>query len=139
MKKQRSLSVQTLALGAMMTALVVLLQYAGAFVRLGPFSISLVLVPIVIGAATCGTRIGAWLGLVFGAVVLLSGDAAAFLAVSIPGTVATVLIKGTLCGLFAGLVYKALHKKNETLALATAASSITASNSSRLPFIAVVS
>lgn len=106
-----------LVLGAILTALVIVLQFMGAFIKLGPFSISLVLVPIAIGAATCGTRIGAWLGLIFGLVVLYSGDAAAFLAINIPGTVITVLAKGILCGLVSGIVYNALKGKNKTLAV----------------------
>ena len=76
-KKQQT---QKLVLGAVLTALVVVLQLLGTFVRFGPFAISLVLIPIVIGAATCGYKIGAWLGFVFGVVVLLSGDATAFFA-----------------------------------------------------------
>lgn len=103
-------STRTLVLGAILTALVVLLQFMGSFIRLGPFSISLVLIPIVIGAATCGTAVATWLGLVFGAAVILSGDAAAFLAVTIPGTVVTVLSKGALCGLLAALTYKGVSK-----------------------------
>ena len=39
---------------AILIALVVVLQSMGSFIRLGPFSVSLVLVPIVIGAAVCG-------------------------------------------------------------------------------------
>lgn len=115
------MSTETMVLGAILTALVVVLQYLGQFIRLGPFSISLVLLPIVIGAATCGVKIGAWLGLVFGAVVLMTGDAAAFLAINVPGTVATVLLKGVLCGLVAGLAYKAVEKKNRYAAVVVAA------------------
>ena len=110
-----------MVLGAILTAIVVVLQFTGAAIRLGPFSVSLVLVPIVIGAATCGVGIGAWLGFIFGCVVLLSGDAAVFLAINIPGTVATVLVKGILCGLVAGIVYKALEKFNKYVAVITAA------------------
>ena len=95
-----------LVLGAILTALVILLQLIGSFIRFGPFSISLVLVPIVIGAATCGYKIGAWLGFVFGAVVLLSGDAAAFLTIDALGTFVTVVLKGTLCGVSGGFVFK---------------------------------
>ena len=112
---------KTLVLGAVLTALVILLQFMGAFVRFGPFSISLVLIPIVIGAATCGVKIGAWLGFVFGVIVLASGDAAAFLAVNVPGTVITVLLKGTACGFLAGLTYRALSKFNTYVAVACAA------------------
>ena len=114
-------SIKKLALGAVFTALVVILQLLGSFIRFGPFSISLVLVPIVLGAALCRTSIGGWLGLIFGVTVLLSGDAAAFLAVNPIGTVITVLVKGTLCGLIAGLVYSLFKNKNIYLAVILAA------------------
>lgn len=110
-----------LVLGAVLTALVVILQLLGSFIRFGPFSISLVLVPIVIGAAMCGYKIGGWLGFVFGVVVLLSGDAAAFLSIDITGTIITVLVKGLLCGLISGLVYKALEKFNRYVAVVVSA------------------
>ena len=117
---KKRMSTETLVLGAVLTALVVILQCMGQFIRFGMFSISLVLIPIVIGAATCGPKISTWLGFVFGVVVLLT-DAAAFLAISVPGTIVTVLVKGTACGLAAGLVFKAFEKKGTYLA-ATAAS-----------------
>lgn len=108
---------------ALFTAIVVLLQLL-AIVSRGfglPFSLSFVLVPIVVGAALYGVGAGAWLGFVFGVAVLLSGDAAAFLTVNIPGTVLTVLVKGAVAGLGAGLVYRLLAKKNEMLAVFAAA------------------
>lgn len=112
---------QTLVLGAVMTALVIILQLLGSFIKLGPFSVSLVLVPVVLGAALCDYKIGAWLGFVFGAVVLLSGDAAAFYSVDVVGTVVTVLLKGTLCGLAAGIAYRFLSGKNRYLAVMVSA------------------
>lgn len=95
---------------AILTALVVILQFLPIK---GPFFlITLTLVPIVIGSALYGAFSGAWLGFIFGVTVLLSGDAAAFLTINIPGTIATVLVKGTLAGLAAGLVYKLASKVN---------------------------
>lgn len=91
---------------SLFTALVVILQLLGSFIRFGPFSISLVALPIVVGSALYGAWAGVWLGFVFGMTVLLSGDAAAFLAVSVFGTLCTVLVKGVACGAAAGLVYK---------------------------------
>ncbi len=108
--ERKKMKTQTMVLGALLTALVLVLQFMGAAIKLGPFSVSLVLIPIVIGAITCGKTIGAWLGFVFGAAVLLSGDAAPFMAVNIPGTIITVLAKGTLCGFVAGITYQALKK-----------------------------
>lgn len=103
------------------TAIVVVLQLLGSFIRFGTFSISLVLIPIVVGTALYGIGAGAWLGLAFGVAVLISGDAAPFLAVNVFGTVLTVLLKGTLCGLCSGLVYKAIEKKNKYVATICAA------------------
>ena len=119
--KKLGMSTKTMVLAAILTALVVVLQFIGQTIRLGPFMISLVLVPIVIGAATCGPKIGGWLGFVFGLFVLISGDAAAFLTINIFGTIVTVLLKGVLCGFVAGYVYQLLEGKNKTLAVFAAA------------------
>jgi len=51
----------------------------------------------------------------------MSGDAAAFLAVNVPGTILTVLAKGIACGAFSGLVYKLLEKHNRYAAVIAAA------------------
>ena len=97
-----------------MTAFVIVLQWlATATTFFGPFSTAVGLIPIVLGAILCGPAIGAWLGFVFGMVVLLTGGAALFLAFDIPGTFITVLSKGTACGLVAGLVYKGISKYNK--------------------------
>lgn len=100
-----------------LTAIVVALQFLGSFIKFGTFSISLVLVPIVVGAALYGKWSGAWLGTAFGIAVLLSGDASLFLAVNPVGTVITVIVKGLLAGLFAGLVYELIQKKNNLVAV----------------------
>lgn len=106
---------------ALFTAIVVVLQFLGAFIRFGPFSISLVLIPIVVGAAMYGAGAGAWLGFMFGVAVLLSGDAAAFMVVHAPGTVITVLLKGALAGFAAGAVFRALEKFNTYAAVVVSA------------------
>ncbi len=103
------------------TAVVIVLQLLGSFIRFGPFSISLVLVPIVVGAALYGPGWGAWLGFVFSLTVLLSGDAGAFLVVNAAGTIITVLVKGTAAGWAAGVVFSALEKVNIWLAVICAA------------------
>jgi len=104
----------------LMTAIVVALQLLGSFIKFGVFSISLVLVPIIVGAALYGIGAGAWLGFAFGVTVLASGDAGVFLAVNPVGTVVTVLLKGVLAGLAAGGVYKLIEKKNKLVAVITA-------------------
>ncbi|MCQ2484038.1 MAG: energy-coupled thiamine transporter ThiT [Clostridia bacterium] len=113
-------NLMTLTMGAVLTATVIVLQMLGQFIHLGPFSVSLVLVPIIVGAAMCGPLVSMWLGFIFGVVVLMT-DAAAFLAISVPGTIVTVLLKGALCGLAAGLIYKTLAKVNQYFAVIVSA------------------
>lgn len=106
---------------ALMSAIVVVLQLLGSFIKFGPVSVSLVLVPIVVGAAMYGPTAGAILGGVFSVVVLCQPDTAFFYGISVFGTVVTVLVKGTLCGLLSGLVYRALSRKNELVSVILAA------------------
>ena len=107
---------------ALFTAIVVVLQFLGGGIKVGGmFAISLVLVPIVVGAAVYGWKAGAWLGFAFGVAVLLSGDAAAFLVIDFMATILVVLLKGTICGLVAGLAYKLLARNNNRFAVYTAA------------------
>ena len=100
---------------ALLTAIVVVLQALAISIRFGIFTITLVLAPIIVGAALYGAAAGAWLGFVFGAVVILT-DAGPFLAVSVIGTIITCISKGVLSGLAAGAVYRLLEKKNSLVA-----------------------
>lgn len=105
----------------LLTAIVVVLQLLGSFIRFGTFSISLVLIPIVVGAAIYGVGAGAWLGIVFGVVVLFQPDTGLFLGMNAIGTVITVLLKGGLAGTLSGLVYKLLSNKNKIVGVICAA------------------
>ena len=105
---------------SVLTAIIIVLQALAISIRFGIFNITLVLIPIVVGAALYGYKAGAWLGFVFSVVVLFT-DAGAFLAISVPGTIITVILKGTLAGLAAGIVYLALEKVNKYLSCVVAA------------------
>ena len=114
--------IQKLALLALLTAMVAVLAYFGGFIKIGGLaSISLTLIPIVLGAALCGPTSGAWLGAVSGAVFFMTADSAFWLGLSVPGTIITVMTKGILAGLCAGLVYKLLEKRNRYLAVIVSA------------------
>ena len=47
---------------ALMTAIIVVLQVVASFVKFGPFTITLALAPILIGAALYGPKARAWAG-----------------------------------------------------------------------------
>ena len=105
---------------AIFSAIIVLLQIICTFIKFGPFSITLALAPIIIGAAIYGVGAGAFLGGVFGTVVLVTGllgwDGGTVLYLTSINAVATVLIcvvKGAAAGLLGGLVYRAIAARSE--------------------------
>ena len=121
-RNKRREQVVKLALMALLTAMVAVLSYFGGFVKIGSLaSISLTLIPVVIGAALCGPFAGAWLGGVSGVIFFFTADAAFWFSLSVPGTIITVMVKGILSGLCAGLVYRLLEKKNRYLAVIVSA------------------
>ena len=73
------------------TAIVLVLQFLGGTFQIGGLNINVSLVPIVVGAAVYGWKVGAWLGLMSGGVILVAGQAAAFLPINPLGTIVTVL------------------------------------------------
>ncbi len=101
---------------AMLAGVVIVLQYVGNFIKLGNFSVSLVLLPIVIGAALYGPLSGCILGCVFGGVIVfgyLTGNVD-ILWISNPILTAIVcFVKGAAAGLFSGFVFRLFSKNNK--------------------------
>ena len=113
---------------ALLMALVVVMQFVGGIIPpIGGFTISLVLIPIVLGAAVFGPGAGALLGAIFGAVVYINcitgadpGGAMVFQANPILCFL-VVMGKGMLAGFSSGAVYKLLKNKNPYIAMLLAA------------------
>lgn len=112
---------------AIFTAIIVVLTVLCNFVRFGPLSITLALAPIIIGTAIYGKRAGAYLGGVFGAVVIITGllgwDGGTVMYLMSINPIAVILIclgKGVAAGFFAGLIYELLCGKSEKGAVITA-------------------
>lgn len=121
-KTASKVSTEKIVLLSLFTALVAILAYFGGFIKIGGLaSISLTLIPVVLGAAMCGPWAGAWLGGVSGVIFFMTADAAFWMGLSIPGTIITVMIKGIASGLVAGLVYKLLERFNRYVAVMAAA------------------
>ncbi len=113
---------EKLVLLALFSAITAVLAYYGGFIKIGGLaSISLTLIPVVIGATLLGPLAGAWLGGVAGVMFFATPDAAFWFGLSLPGTIITVMVKGILAGLCAGLVYKLLEKANRYLAVLVSA------------------
>ena len=91
-----------------------------------PVSITLALIPIVIGAAIYGKGAGAYLGAVFSAVVVIM----CIFGVDLGGAmvwnanpfmcIVVCMLNGTAAGFCSGVVYRAISKKNSIVAAALA-------------------
>ena len=113
---------------ALLMALVVVMQFlSGIIPPVGGFSISLVLIPIVLGAAVYGPGAGALLGATFGTVVYINcvtgADPGGAMVFQVDPVLCFLVVmgKGVLAGVAAGLVYKLLEKKNSYVAMLCAA------------------
>ena len=120
-QKQRILYLVQMAL---LTAVILALHFSGVAIPAFGTKISLVLIPIALGAMLLGPTAGAILGFIYGMTVFVSlgvlhmDPFTAFLFDHNP--VATFLIctvKTTAAGLVAGLVYRALSGKHSFLAV----------------------
>lgn len=117
MKISNRAKIERMAGIALLSAIIVVLQLLAGTIRIGPVSFSLVLIPIVVGAAIYGPTVGAILGAVFSIVVIFHADTMFFHEITVFGTVVTVFAKGTLSGLCAGLTYRLISRKSEIAAI----------------------
>lgn len=116
--KEKTLMLTTLGI---LSAVVVVLQSIAGVIKLGPFPITLAIMPIVVGGAMYGWKGGAWLGFVFGVVVLLTdGTIPILMPINAPATILICLLKGMAAGAAAAAVYKLFENKNRWLAIIAA-------------------
>ncbi len=101
---------------ALFAAVVVVLQMFVS-IPLGMFTVTLTLVPIMLGAILFGPVSGAILGGVFGVVVAIqvatgaAGAASSLMLAQAPViTIVLCILKGAVAGLVSGLIYKAVMK-----------------------------
>jgi uncharacterized membrane protein len=111
-------------------AIIAVLQLISTFVKFGPFSITLALAPIIIAGALYGVRAGTAMGAVLSLVILVmgltgtDGGGVLWLMSLYPlaplVTVLLILVKTTLAGFVASLVYRAIAKWNDWVATVAA-------------------
>ena len=112
---------------AILTAIIIALQVFTTFVKFGPFSITLALIPMVVGAAMYGVGAGAYLGAVLGVIVTImaatGGDTGGFIVWSANPLMCAIVcvLKTAIAGLCAGAVYRLLCEKNKYVATILAA------------------
>ena len=130
----RKLSTLKMVELAILTAIIIVLQTSGTVIKIGTTPVSLVLIPIVVGALLLGPKAGTFLGLVFGAVVYIAGatgaDSFTFVLFTEHPilTALTCFGKGAAAGFLPGLLYQLLKKWNDYAAVFIAAASAPIAN-----------
>lgn len=115
---------------AFLAALVAVLQVLAYTIKLGPFNMSFVLVPVVIGGVLLGPKVGAVLGGVFGTVVAIAcvtgmdGGGAILFTANPFLCILLCLLKGIAAGFISALVYKILAGKFKSNVLAITLSTV---------------
>ncbi|MDR0196624.1 MAG: ECF transporter S component [Oscillospiraceae bacterium] len=116
-KKGRAISKGTLMLvqTAILAALMLVLNGTGlGYLKIGVFSLTVMLAPVIIGAITVGKTAGVLLGAVFGATVLTLPETQLFMSVSLPFTLVLCVGRGLLLGFLCGLMFEGFKKIDKT-------------------------
>lgn len=117
---KKSLQIKKITSIAILTTLVVVLQLFSNYVQF-TVSITLSLIPIVVGAVLYGPLAGFILGAVSGILVFIAPSTMAlFWEYGVITTFLVCVLKMGIAGMVSGILYKLLHKKNNTLAAVVA-------------------
>lgn len=125
-QKPMGMSTYQLTAVAILVALIVMMTITGiGYIPLEPFKLTILTLPVAIGAAVCGVKAGLILGVAFGlssfALGLFGLDALGAVLISLGWKQAvflfiTCVVPRVACGVVPALLHKLLKKKNRTLA-----------------------
>lgn len=134
-RKSHHQQIHDMVLLAVLGALVIVLQLWGSGIRIGATNLSLVLIPIVVGALTMGIKGGLALGLLFGVITVIFGGVMAMdpftttLLTQHPVLTTLVCVgKGLGAGVCPALVHRALAARLPRLSVVLAAASAPVAN-----------
>lgn len=123
MEAKKGFTTREITGNAILLALVIVLQAFGGSITIGAVQLNFTLIPIVLGAILFGKWSGMFLGFACGVVVLIQvimGLAPFYVIIwtySPIVTIFTCIVKTTVAGFVAGLLYEWLGKKKSLLAV----------------------
>ena len=139
-----SSKVRETALTAVLAAIVLLMAFTPlGYLRVGPVSITFLVIPVVIGGMTLGPVRGGFLGAIFGATSFAQcfmGDpfGAALVSVSPMATAVACFVPRILIGVVAGLLFPALHKLTRNNAVSFIGTSVAGTLTNTILFVGMV-
>lgn len=117
--KEKYFSAKRITWFSVLLALTLIFGIWGSYIKIGPTTISLVLVPIVLSGIMLGIIAGTVMGFIFGLIVILFNGLimpdgfTSYLLVEQPALlVLTCLLKGTMAGLIPAVIYRLMKKKH---------------------------
>lgn len=114
----KSLMIKKITGIAVFAGLVVVLQLFSNYVQFGPVSITLALIPIVVGSIIYGPLGGFALGAIGGFLVFIAPSTIGlFWDYGVFTTFLVCVLKMALAGMVSGLLYKAFNNKNKKVAV----------------------
>lgn len=139
-----STKVRQITLAAILTAIILLMAFTPlGYLRVGPVSITFLVIPVVIGGMTLGPIWGGFLGAVFGATSFAQcfmGDpfGAALVAISPAATAVTCFIPRILIGVAAGILFPELYRASKNSTLSFVATAVAGTLTNTVFFIGMV-
>lgn len=118
--KTKKFTTQYMVQLALMIAIILLMSFTPlGYLKVGPLSMTLLTVPVAVGAIVLGPVGGLICGLTFGLTSFYSamtsgGFATMLLQISVFGTFVTCVVARVLDGWLTGLIFEALHKNKKT-------------------------
>lgn len=118
-KNSNHKKIVNLTITALLTAIIAVMAFTPiGFLRVGPLELTLIMVPVIIGAVTEGAAVGAFLGAVFGIVSFIqcfTGSAlgAILVSESIFKSFVVCFVPRILTGFLCGLIYNVCSKRDK--------------------------
>lgn len=139
-----STKVREITLTAILAAIILLMAFTPlGYLRIGPMSITFLVIPVVIGGMTLGPVRGAFLGAVFGATSLAQcfmGDVsgAAMFSANAVGTVIACFVPRILIGVVAGCLFPFLLKTTKKGGIAFIVTAVAGTLTNTVLFVTLV-
>ena len=109
---------------ALLMAIMLVLQFISNYIKFGPFSITLALIPIAVGAMLYGPFTGLLLGAVLGAFILITGGGEPFFSINPLATIALCLSKTSIAGFISGLISRFFRLRHEKVGIVLSSLSV---------------
>ena len=102
---KNSKQIKTMVGVASLAAIVAVLQLIANYITFGPVSITLALIPLIIGSILYGPKKGALLGGLMGVIILTAPSTGSFLAINPIVTVILCVVKTAVAGVVSGYLF----------------------------------